>query len=195
MWETVRRIGKPQNIDSTTVMIIAGIGIIINGVTAWLFVKGKKQDLNIRSVFVHFVADTLVSSGVVLAGFIMAVTGITRIDSIVSFIIIAIILYISFKLLIDSVSLALDAVPENIDIEAVREYLNSLPEVKGIHDLHIWALSTNAAALTVHLETKLQTDVNFITKIKRRLNEKFNIEHTTIQVEYGVQSEICNDCN
>ena len=195
LWETIQRIGKNHSINASNVIIIAAIGIIINGLTAWLFLKGKEHDLNIRSAFVHFVADTLVSFGVVIAGFIMYLTGITLIDSIVSFIIIAVILYSSYRLLIDSVSLALDAVPENIDIEAVRQYLNCLPGVEGIHDLHIWALSTSAAALTVHLETNTQTDVNYIAKIQFELNNKFKIEHSTIQVEYGGQSELCNDCN
>ena len=195
LWETIQRIGKPHIINSGNVIIIAAIGIFINGLTAWLFLKGKEHDLNIRSAFVHFVADTLVSFGVVLAGIVMYLTGITLIDSIVSFSIIAVILYSSYRLLIDSVSLALDAVPEYINIETVRQYLCSLPGVASIHDLHVWALSTSAAALTVHLETSTQTDVTFIAKIQHELNDKYKIEHSTIQVEYGGQSELCNDCN
>jgi cobalt-zinc-cadmium efflux system protein len=194
-WETIQRLGKPQIINSYSIIIVAAIGILINGFTAWLFLKDKKHDLNIRSAFTHFVADALVSSGVVVAGFIMALTGITWIDSIVSLIIIAVILYNSYRLLIDSVSLALDAVPENIDFEAVRKYLSDLPEVAGIHDLHIWALSTSAAALTVHLETHSPTDFTFITKIQHQLNDKFRIEHSTIQIEYGSQPQQCNNCN
>jgi cobalt-zinc-cadmium efflux system protein len=195
LWETIQRLGKPQIINSYSVIIIAAIGILINGFTAWLFIKDKKHDLNIRSAFTHFVADALVSFGVAVTGLIMALTGITWIDSIVSLIIIAVILYSSYQLLIDSVSLALDAVPENIDIEAVRKYLDNLPEVAGIHDLHIWALSTSAAALTVHLETLAQTDFSFVTRIQHQLNDKFGIEHSTIQIEYGNQSEQCNNCN
>jgi cobalt-zinc-cadmium efflux system protein len=195
LWETIQRLGKPQIINSYNVIIIAAIGILINGFTAWLFLKDKKHDLNIRSAFTHFVADALVSFGVVVAGLIMALTGITWIDSIVSLIIIAVIFYSSYRLLIDSVSLALDAVPENIDIDAVRKYLSGLPEVAGMHDLHIWALSTSAAALTVHLETNTQTDFSLITGIQHQLKVKFRIEHSTIQIEYGNQSEQCNNCN
>lgn len=195
LWETIQRIGKPHIINSGNIIIIAAVGIFINGLTAWLFLKGKEQDLNIRSAFIHFVADTLVSLGVVVAGIVMYLTGITLIDSIVSFIIIAVILYSAYRLLIDSVSLALDAVPEYIDIETVRQYLGNLPEVSGIHDLHVWALSTSAAALTVHLRTNTQTDFTFIAKIQNDLNDKFKIEHSTIQVEYGGQSEPCYDCN
>jgi cobalt-zinc-cadmium efflux system protein len=195
IWEMIRRIGEPQIINSNNVMIIASIGIVINGFTAWLFYEGKKHDLNIRSAFIHFMADALVSFGVVLAGVLMALTSIYRIDSIVSVIIIGVILYNAYQLLIESVSLALDAVPENIDIEAIRKYLAGLTEVTGVHDLHIWALSTSSAALTVHLETRIHTDNAFLAGIRKRLKENFGIEHSTIQIEFGEQSELCNDCN
>jgi len=195
LWETIQRIGKPVIINSKNIIIIAIIAIFVNGFTAWLFHKNKKHDLNIRSAFVHFIADTLVSLGVVISGVIMYFTGFTWLDTAVSFIIIAVILISLYKLLVDSVSLALDAVPENIDIEAVRQYLNNISEVNSIHDLHIWALSTSAAALTVHLETNTQTDVDFLSKIQHELDSRFKIEHSTIQVEYGKAKGECNDCN
>ncbi len=194
VWETIQRLGKPLEINSNSVITVAAIGIAVNGFTAWLFMKGKKHDLNIRSAFVHFIADALVSLGVVVAGIIMAFTGIVWVDSLVSFAIIAVILYSSYHLLIDSVNLALDAVPENVNIEAVRDYLKSLPEVSDIHDLHIWALSTTDAALTVHLATNTQTDVAFITNIQHQLHQQFDIEHATIQVEYG-KAECETNCN
>lgn len=194
IYETVARFNKPIKIDANYVMIVAAIGIVVNAFTAWLFMKGKKHDLNIRSAFIHFVADALVSLGVVAAGVIMAFTGIQWIDSLVSFAIIAVILYSSYNLLIDSVNLALDAVPENIKIEKVREYLANLTDVTGVHDLHIWALGTTDAALTVHLITSVQTDINFITSIQKQLAVRFNIEHSTIQVEYGV-NRWENNCN
>jgi cobalt-zinc-cadmium efflux system protein len=194
VYETFDRFNRPLDINANSVMIVAAIGIIVNAFTAWLFIKGKKHDLNIRSAFVHFVADALVSLGVVVAGVIMAFTGIHWLDSVVSFAIIAVILYSSYKLLIDSVNLALDAVPENIKIDEVREYLANLPEVSDVHDLHIWALGTTAAALTVHLITSVQTDVSFITLIQHKLHDQFNIEHATIQIEYGFNEgeNICN---
>lgn len=194
VWETIQRLGKPLEINSNSVITVAAIGIAVNGFTAWLFMKGKKHDLNIRSAFVHFIADALVSLGVVVAGIIMAFTGIVWVDSLVSFAIIAVILYSSYHLLIDSVNLALDAVPENVNIEAVRNYLKSLPEVSDIHDLHIWALSTTDAALTVHLATNTQTDVAFITNIQHQLHQQFDIEHATIQVEYG-KADCETNCN
>lgn len=194
VWETIQRIDNPIEINSNSVIIVAAIGIVINGFTAWLFMKGKKHDLNIRSAFVHFVADALVSLGVVVAGIIMAFTNIVWIDSFVSFAIIAVILYSSYHLLIDSVNLALDAVPENVNIEAVRNYLKSLPQVTDIHDLHIWALSTTDAALTVHLTTNTQTDVSFISSIQHELHKQFDIEHSTLQIEYG-DAECETNCN
>jgi len=195
LWETIRRIGEQQTINSKNIMIVAAIGIVINGFTAWLFYEDKKHDLNIRSAFIHFMADALVSVGVVIAGLLIALTGVYWIDSIVSVIIIVVILYNAYQLLIASVSLALDAVPENIDIEAIRKYLAGLPEINGIHDLHIWALSTSATALTVHLESNVLTDNTFLTGIRKKLKEEFGIEHSTIQIEFGEQSEICDDCN
>jgi cobalt-zinc-cadmium efflux system protein len=185
IYETVERLNRQMKIDANSIMIVAAIGIVVNAFTAWLFMKGKKHDLNIRSAFIHFVADALVSLGVVVAGVIMAFTGIQWIDSLVSFAIIIVILYSTYNLLIDSVNLALDAVPENIKIEEVSKYLSNLSEVSGVHDLHIWALGTTDAALTVHLATTEQTDLRFITSIQNQLQERFGIEHATIQVEFG----------
>jgi cobalt-zinc-cadmium efflux system protein len=125
----------------------------------------------------------------------MVFTRVSWIDSAVSLVIAAVILYSSYKLLINSVNLALDAVPENIDLSKVREYLKNLPEVSDIHDLHIWALSTTEAALTVHLETKTETDVSFIGTIQHELGDRFGIGHSTIQVEFGKSSPECNNCN
>jgi cobalt-zinc-cadmium efflux system protein len=196
VWETIERLSKPVLINTNSVIIVAAIGSVVNGFTAWLFLKGKKHDLNIRSAFVHFIADALVSLGVVVAGVIIAFTGIVWVDSVVSFVITAVIIYSSYQLLIDSVNLALDAVPKNINIEKVSEYFRILPEVTDIHDLHIWALSTTDVALTVHLTANTQTDVAFITNIQHQLQEQFGIEHTTIQVEYGTADADCAaNCN
>ncbi len=193
--ETIRRLKNPVTINSGSVILVASGGIIINGITAWLFMKGQKQDLNIRSAFLHFITDTIVSLGVVLTGAIMALTKIYWFDSVISCIILIIILYSTYRLLIDSVNLALDAVPENISLKEVKDYLQDLPEVADLHDLHIWAMSTTAAALTVHLTTKIQTDVSFINNIQEQLHKKFRIEHSTIQVEFGQRSNPCNNCN
>jgi cobalt-zinc-cadmium efflux system protein len=189
--ETIGRIGKNIEVNSTNVIIVASVGIIVNGLTAWLFSKDKTRDINVRSAFLHFLADALVSLGVVIGGIIISFTGIYWIDPVITIIIILVILFSTYRLLIDSVSLALDAVPGNIDIEAVQNFIESLPGVVGIHDLHIWALDTNVAALTVHIRTDRTTDITFIDDLQRKLKDKYEIEHTTIQVE----SESINGCN
>jgi cobalt-zinc-cadmium efflux system protein len=191
-YETFFRLNNPGVINSGYMMAVAATGIGVNAFTAWLFMKGRNRDLNIRSAFLHFVADALVSFGVVVAGILIALTGLQWIDSLVSFAIIGVILYSSYHLLIDSVNLALDAVPDNIKIGEVSKFLESLPEVTGIHDLHIWALGTTESALTVHLSTSTQTDISFISSIQLQLKERFSIDHTTIQVEFGGTDECGN---
>lgn len=195
-YEAIERLRNPVKIEAGNIIFVAAIGIVINGITAWLFMKDKKHDLNIRSAFIHFIADALVSLGVVIAGIVIILTGMTWVDSVVTFMIIAVILYSSYNLLKDSVNLALDAVPENISHQSVKKYLESIPEVTDVHDLHIWALSTTDAALTVHLSTRIQTDTAFIVMIQNKLREQFGIGHSTIQIEYGDHIEadenICN---
>jgi cobalt-zinc-cadmium efflux system protein len=196
LWEIIQRLGKPVEINSLNIIIVASAGIAINGVTAWMFFGGKKQDLNIRSAFIHFLADAMISLGVVVAGFLVWFTGLVWLDSAVSFLIVGAILWSSYKLLIDSVNLALDAVPDYIDITKVRKYLLDLPEVTGVHDLHIWALSTTDAALTVHLSTSVQTGVPFIQDIQKALMDRYGIGHATIQVEFGSSPHKDNrNCN
>lgn len=196
VYETVDRLRNPVKIDAVNVIIVAAVGIVINGFTAWLFLKDQKRDLNIRSAFVHFIADTLVSLGVVVTGIIVAFTGIEWFDPAISFVIVGVILYSSYHLLIDSVNLALDAVPDHIDLQDVKQYLESVPEVTDVHDLHIWALSTTETALTVHLKTVTRTDTAFITGIQQQLQERYGIGHATIQVEYGeTAGAVENVCN
>jgi cobalt-zinc-cadmium efflux system protein len=196
LWEAIDQFGKPREIISSNVITLASIGIIVNGFTAWLFSKGKKHDLNIKSTFMHFVADALVSLGVVITGVIILFTNLQWIDSLVTIIIVGFIIYSTYHLLIDSINLALDAVPENIDINQIRNYLENLDAVTGIHDLHVWALSTSQSALTVHLTTNSPTDNGFIIEIQHHLHENYNIEHATIQIEYGNDNQCCRtNCN
>ena len=191
LMETISRLRNPLEIHATSVIAVATAGIVVNGFTAWLFVRGEKHDLNIRSAFVHFFADALVSLGVVVGGIVIALTGYFMIDSLISFAIVAVILYSAYHLLIDSINLSLDAVPENINIQSIRQYLENLAEVDGIHDLHIWALSTSEVALTVHVVTNIQTNSAFISSIRDHLNQQFQIGHSTIQVEFE-NSEPCS---
>jgi len=180
----IGRFKENIEIQSSTVIIVALVGIVVNGFTAWMFIKGKDNDLNIRSAFVHFIADAFVSVGVVIGGVIIAFTGLYWIDPLVSLMVAAFILYNTYDLLIDSVNLALDAVPKSIDLSLIQDYLLSHEEVKSIHDLHVWALSTSEIALTVHLVTDDQVDNNFVKLLTDYFEKTFNIGHSTIQIEH-----------
>ena len=183
-WEAVQRMSDPLPVAGKTIIIVAAIGVVINTATALLFLSGRKQDLNIRGAFMHMAADAGVSAGVVLAGVVILSTGWLWIDPAVSLVITAIILAGTWGLLRDSFNLALDAVPAGIDPEAVKTYLSDLPGVKGVHDLHIWAMSTSETALTAHLlKPDASDDDTLIEQAGRQLQERFGIAHITIQWE------------
>lgn len=195
-WDAVAKLYNPEPVAGTPVMIVAAIGVVINTLTALLFMKGQKEDLNIKGAFLHMAADAGVSLGVVVAGLLINITGLQWIDPITSFLIIAVILWGTWNLFTDSVDLALDAVPKQIDVDKVRDFLLSQNGVKNVHDLHIWAMSTTKVALSVHIITSVQTDSSFIQEIQQSLHEKFNIGHTTIQIEFGsVLKDCCTNCN
>lgn len=182
-WDAIGKFSEPQVVAGTQVMLVAGIGVLINTLTALLFMKGQKHDLNIRGAFLHMAADAAVSIGVVLAGLMINITGAQWIDPLMSFIIILVILWGTWHLFIDSVDLALDAVPKHIDIEKVRLFLLEHKGVENIHDLHIWAMSTSQVALTVHLVMPQGFDDSFIAQLQEELHLDFDIEHTTFQIE------------
>jgi cobalt-zinc-cadmium efflux system protein len=188
-WEAIRRFNQPQEIPGGTVMIVAAFGVVINAATALLFVKGRKSDLNIKGAFLHMAADAGVSLGVVVAGFAIFRTGLYWIDPATSLVIVAIIAVGTWGLLRDSARLALQAVPPGIDANKVKEYLAALPEVVGVHDLHIWPMSTTETALTVHLE---MPDGNggdeFLHDLCKHLHDQFKIEHCTIQIEQNAKA-------
>jgi cobalt-zinc-cadmium efflux system protein len=190
--EAVGRFLHPQPVAGATVMSVAAIGVVINTVTALLFVSGQKHDLNLRSAFLHMAADAGVSLGVVVAGLVIIMKGWLWIDPAISLTIVAIILIGTWSLFRDSVNLAIDAVPAGIDIAAVRGYLNGLDNVSRIHDLHIWALSTTEIALTVHLVVTDNTLSNdFLRALQQHLHDSFGIEHSTIQIESHDKSASC----
>lgn len=192
-WEAVLRFAHPQPVVGGTVIVVAGIGIAINGATALLFMSGSKGDLNIRGAFLHMAADAGVSLGVVLAGVAIGVTGWLWLDPAVSLAIVAVITAGTWGLLRDSVNLALDAVPGDIDILAVQSFLESLPGVTEVHDLHIWAMSTTEPALTAHLVLPGLTDDDaLLARACRELHDRFGIEHATLQLEHGDQRHPCD---
>ncbi|MGG5252074.1 cation diffusion facilitator family transporter [Neobacillus sp. SM06] len=185
-WEAIQRFSSPQPVAGKTVILVALIGILINSLTAVLFMAGRKNDLNIRGAFLHMAADALVSLGVVIAGFIILWTGWQWIDPVVSLLIVVVIFLGTWGLLKESINLSLDAVPEGIDITKIKEYLSSLPTVLEVHDLHVWAMSTTESALTVHLiRSEIEDNDQLLQKLTQELHDQFAIEHATIQIEKG----------
>lgn len=186
-WEAIRRFGEPADTNARTVMIVAAIGIAVNGFTAYLFASGH-DDLNIRGAYTHMAADAIIALGVVIAGAAMLWTGWAWLDPAVSLAIAVVILIGTWGLLRDSVNLALDAVPAGIDCDSVALYLQGLPQVAGVHDLHVWGMSTTEAALTAHLvirERDELVDNRFLAETEHELQHRFGIEHVTLQLETG----------
>ena len=190
-WESIQRLLNPKPVANTTVIVVATIGIIINTITALLFMKDQKNDLNIRGAFLHMAADAGVSLGVVIAGVVIKYTNWLLIDPLVSLAIVAVILVGTWSLLKESVNLAIDAVPESIDIGKVKKYLESVENVQQIHDMHVWALSTTEVALSVHIiVSDYPPPDNLTTLIQQELHDHYKIEHATIQVE-NVNNHSC----
>lgn len=182
--ETIRRFTDPAPVAGTTMMVVAGIGIAVNALSALLFAKGSKSDLNLRAAFVHLMADAVVSVGVVIAGLVILWTGFALIDPITSLVITAVIAWSSWALMRDSLHMGMLAVPESIDGAKVRAHLEALPGVVRVHDLHIWPMSTTETALTAHLVMPGgNPDGAFLRTLVRDLDHAFGIDHPTIQIE------------
>ena len=187
--EAIRRFAEPQPVERNTVMLVAGIGIVVNAATALMFMRGRAHDLNIASVFAHMAGDAVLSLGVVITAFLIGITGSLWLDPLMSIALAATIFLGSWRLMRDAVNMALDAVPPGIDPAAVHSYLACLPGVTEVHDLHIWAMSTTETALTVHLvRPDGKADDAFVMETARDLEHRFRIHHSTIQVEMGDQT-------
>jgi len=183
-WEAAQRLAHPVPVAGTTVMIVAAVGIAINGATAWLFASGRKGDINIRGAFLHMAADAAVSAGVVVAGAIILLTGWDWVDPAMSLLICVVIVWGTWSLLNDSVRMSLAAVPPNVEPAEVRSYLGQLPGVAQLHDLHIWPMSTTETALTCHLVMPGgHPGDEFLMDAARELQHRFSIGHATIQIE------------
>ncbi len=191
-WDAVRRLMDPPEVASVTVMVVAAIGVLINTVSAWLFVKGSKEDLNIRGAFLHLAADAAVSVGVVLAGLAILYTGWNWLDPVVSLVITVVIVAGTWGLLRDSLKLALNGVPDNVDLPEVDAWLRDREGVLDTHDLHIWGMSTTETALTVHL---VMPDGHpgdaWLDRLAGDLQSRFGIDHSTLQVERGDSEHVC----
>ncbi|NNK38290.1 MAG: cation transporter [Xanthomonadales bacterium] len=192
-WEAVNRLFDPPAPSGKTIMIVAAIGVVINTVTALFFLSGKDHDLNIRGAYLHMAADAAVSLGVVVSGALILYFGFNWIDPLISLVIAGVIFLSTWGLLRDSLNLAVDAVPRNVDPDAVRDYLSGLPGVCAIHDLHIWPMSTTDTALTAHMVMeRFPDDDRFLNDVARELAQRFSIKHPTIQLERFDSDVVCH---
>src|SRR5712672_1083944 len=191
-WEALWRISHPVPVASTIVIWVAAAGIFVNGVTALLFASGSQRDLNLKSAFLHMAADTLVTASVVAAGIAIALTGWLWLDPAVSLVVSAVIVVGTWSLMKSAIGLALDAVPEGVDAAAVRAHLLAAPGVTGLHDLHIWGMSTTETALTCHLVLPGGHPGDAVLNgVAQQLHHLFGIQHTTIQIELADTEEAC----
>jgi cobalt-zinc-cadmium efflux system protein len=214
-WEAIRRLGDPPEPAANTMMVVAGIGVVVNSVCAWMLLRSGHghghahhdhdhdhhdhdhhdhgEDLNVRGAFLHLAADAAISVGVVLTGALLVFTGWRWLDPVVSLAIALVILLGTWSLLREALDLALDAVPKHIDIDRVREYLGAQPGVIEVHDLHVWALGTTDVALTAHLVVDV-TATEVVAQTERELAHRFGIAHTTLQVERAGADRCAQQC-
>ncbi len=183
-WEAVQRLAAPAPVAGKAMMIVAAVGIVVNGVSAWLFASGGQRDINLRGAFVHMVSDAVVSAGVVVAGFAILLTGWFWLDPLISLAINAVIVWATWGLLRDSLGMSMAAAPSRIDPGEVRAFLAARPGVEGVHDLHIWSMSTTEVALTCHLMMPGGRPGDaFLHRLSEELARRFQITHPTTQIE------------
>jgi cobalt-zinc-cadmium efflux system protein len=183
-WEAAGRIASPPSVAGATVVGVAAIGIVLNGVSAWLLHAGSHDDLNRRSAFLHMLGDAAISAGVLVSGALILFTGMSWLDPVVSLLIVAVILVSTWRLLRDAVHLSLDGVPASVSSTEVLSYLARQRGVTDVHDLHIWALSTTSVALTAHLVVPdREADDALLGSVTPILKERFRIDHATLQIE------------
>ena len=183
--ESVHKLRNPAAIDGTVISWTAGVGILINGLTTLLLMRGQKGDLNIRGAFLHMAADTLVSIGVVISGIIITYTGWFIIDPIIGIVIAVVILVSTWELLHDSMRLALDGVPEGIEVEEVMQAMQEVDHVRDVHHLHVWAMSTTENALTAHVVVDDEHEAADVRKALKEVLRDKGITHATIEIESG----------
>ena len=193
LWEAVHRLQAPAATEGMTIIVVAAIGVLVNGITAALFMRGGKSDMNIRGAFLHMAADTLVSLGVVAAGAIYLYTGWSWLDPAVSIAIALVIIGGTWSLFRQSLHLLFDGVPEHVDLAAVDAWLRAQPGIADVHDLHVWAMSTTEVALTAHLVMpEGHRGDEFFAHMAHELHERFEITHPTLQVERVCMNQPCD---
>lgn len=191
-WEAVHRFANPIPVQGQTVMLVAAAGVLVNGVTAWLFMSGGRGDINIRGAYLHMASDALVSLGVVVAGGLYLWSGWTWLDPVISLMIALLVVIGTWSLLSQSLHLAFDGVPQSVKLPEVRAHLRALPGVAEVHDLHVWAMSSAETALTAHLVMPAGHPGDaFIAEALERLHDEFDIEHATLQIEIGDSGHPC----
>ena len=182
-WEAILRLRAPEPVAGTTVMVVAGIGILVNSITALLFARGRKDDINIEGAFLHMAGDAAVSLGVVISAALIMATGWLWLDPVASLLICAVILWSTVGLLRSSADMSMAAAPRGTDLEAVKTFLTQRPGVSGLHDLHVWPISTTETALTCHLVMPEGAGDDFLMETARLLKASFRIGHATLQIE------------
>jgi len=193
-WEALQRLAEPQPVAATTVIVVAAIGIVVNGATAMLFLRGRKRDLNIRAAFVHLVGDALVSLGVVVAGVLTLLYGWTWVDPVAGLAISVVIVLGTWGLLRQSTHLLFDGVPQGIDLREVERELAALPGVGQVSDLHVWATGTTHNVLSAHLVVPGHAPGDdFYRNAAARLHERFDIDHVTLQVTRAPAAFACRE--
>jgi len=196
IWEGLYRLHSPVSVEGKLISIVAFAGIFVNAISAWLFFKDREKDINIKGAYLHLLSDALIAFGVVISGIVIYYTKWYWIDTVIGFAIAIVILFSTWRLLTDSIRLALDGVPRNIDIESVKQKILSFNGVRDVHHIHIWALSSNQNALTAHLHIEDTNLANF-EKTKQSIKHSLahmNIQHVTLELESGLcADEFCNE--
>lgn len=193
-WEAVLRFMHPAETKGGVIAVVAGIGIIINSVSAFLFFRGKEKDLNVKGAYLHLASDAVVSAGVVIAGIIISFTGIMWIDPLISLIIMTVVVYSTWGLLKESLFLTLDAVPNNVDVIKITKKIMEIEGVEKVHHIHVWAMSTSKNAMTAHLVLNNKLDDKEINVIKQKVKHELlhlHVEHVTLEMDLADHIEEC----
>jgi cobalt-zinc-cadmium efflux system protein len=184
VWEAIQRFMAPEAVNGGLVMITAGAGVLVNGATALLFMRGREGDANVRAAFLHMAADALISVGVIVAGLLVMFTHLQWIDPLASILIVLVILWGTFDLLREAADMALDAAPRSVDVDKLRTFLRAQPGVEEVHDLHVWSMGAASSAMTAHLVMpQVCDDDAFLRRLCREIDRRFGVDHATFQIE------------
>jgi cobalt-zinc-cadmium efflux system protein len=190
--ESIQRLLNPAPVAGLDVFIVATLGLVVNGFSAWLFMRGSKEDLNVRGAFLHMAADAAISAAVAVSGLVILFSGWSWIDPLMSLVVVSVIVYGTWGLGRDAMRLAMAAVPPSVDMPRIEKYLSDIPGVDDVHDLHVWALSTTENAMTAHLVMREGHPGDaFVDGIVRTLREDYAMHHATLQVELGTTHHAC----